>query len=293
MAFEPHPPAMPPTPREESPRGMRADFSLADRAAVVTGAVGLLGRRHCHALAAAGANVAVVDLAATACDELAAELRGAHGRDAFGCAADITRPAAVEALGGAVLARWGRLDVLVNNAAVNEKVESPLAAGEVLRFENFPLELWEESFRVNVTGTFLCCQRLGGEMARRRAGSIINIASTYAMVAPDQSLYRQADGSQTFFKSAAYPSTKGAILALTRFLGAYWGRSGVRVNALSPGGVENGQDAAFVARYAERTPLGRMAEPTDYAGALVFLASDASSYMTGANLVVDGGWTAW
>jgi NAD(P)-dependent dehydrogenase (short-subunit alcohol dehydrogenase family) len=253
--------------------------------AVVTGAAGLLGRRHCRALAAAGASVVATDLDAAACEEAAPE--------AMAFAADITHPESVAALRDAVLGRFGRIDVLVNNAALNEKVESPPAAGEVLRFENFPLALWKASLEVNVTGTFLCCQLLGGEMARRGAGSIVNLASTYAVVAPDQALYRQPDGSQTFYKSAAYPTTKGAVLALTRFLAAYWGRAGVRVNALSPGGVENGQDPGFVARYAARTPLGRMADPSDYEGALVFLASDASRYMTGANLIVDGGWTAW
>jgi NAD(P)-dependent dehydrogenase (short-subunit alcohol dehydrogenase family) len=272
-------------------------FSLAGRVAVVTGAAGLLGRRHCRALAAAGARVVASDLDAVACEAVARELpgegSGAEAGEAMGWAADITRPESVAALRDAVLERCGRIDVLVNNAALNEKVESPMAAGEVLRFENFPLALWEDSLRVNVTGTFLCCQLLGGEMARRGGGSIVNIASTYAVVAPDQSLYRQPDGTQTFFKSAAYPTTKGAVLALTRFLAAYWGRAGVRVNALSPGGVENGQDPGFVARYAARTPLGRMADPSDYEGALVFLASDASRYMTGANLIVDGGWTAW
>ncbi len=301
--------------------GAMDGFSLAGRVAVVTGAAGLLGRRHCRALAAAGARVVATDLDAAACEAVAAEVgaaageAGAAGAGAGGAtgggagagaaggaaggaevmpwAADITRPESVAALRDAVLARWGAIDVLVNNAALNEKVESPLAAGEVLRFENFPLALWEDSLRVNVTGTFLCCQLLGGEMARRGSGSIVNIASTYAVVAPDQALYRKPDGTQTFFKSAAYPTTKGAVLALTRFLAAYWGRSGVRVNALSPGGVENGQDPGFVARYAARTPLGRMADPSDYEGALVFLASDASRYMTGANLIVDGGWTAW
>jgi NAD(P)-dependent dehydrogenase (short-subunit alcohol dehydrogenase family) len=293
---------------DEAGASAMADFSLAGQVAVVTGAAGLLGRRHCRALAAAGARVVATDLDPAACEAVVRELAAvaetaapaaasaaapAEPAEPMAWAADITRPESVRALRDAVLERCGAIDVLVNNAALNEKVESPLAAGEVLRFENFPLALWEDSLRVNVTGTFLCCQLLGGEMARRGAGSIVNIASTYALVAPDQALYRQPDGTQTFFKSAAYPTTKGAVLALTRFLAAYWGRSGVRVNALSPGGVENGQDPGFVARYAARTPLGRMADPGDYEGALIFLASAASRYMTGANLIVDGGWTAW
>jgi NAD(P)-dependent dehydrogenase (short-subunit alcohol dehydrogenase family) len=269
-----------------------AGFSLEGRVALVTGAAGLLGWHHCHALAGAGARVVVTDLRQDACETFAAELQVSHGRDTLGRAADITDPTSVAALRDAVLGRFGRLDILVNNAALNEKVEDR-REGAPAGFEDFPLDLWESALRVNVTGTFLCCQILGGEMARRGRGSVINIASTYALVAPDQSLYRRDDGTQTFYKSAAYPATKAAVLALTRYLSSWWGRSGVRVNALSPGGVENGQEPDFIARYAERTPLGRMARPADYEGALVFLASDASAYMTGANLVVDGGWTAW
>jgi NAD(P)-dependent dehydrogenase (short-subunit alcohol dehydrogenase family) len=264
-------------------------FSLDGRVAVVTGALGLLGKNHCRALASAGARVVVTDLDDGRCRGFAAELGTGH----LGVGADITRKASVEELARTVVDRLGALDVLVNNAAINDMFESPAAGAELSKFENYPLELWQRSLDVNVTGTFLCCQVLGAEMARRGQGSIINIASTYGLVAPDQSLYQRPDGTQSFFKSAAYPATKGAVLALTRFVAAYWGHRGVRCNAISPGGVENAQDEYFVQNYAKKTPLGRMSRPTELAGALVFLAGDASSYMTGSNVVVDGGWTAW
>jgi NAD(P)-dependent dehydrogenase (short-subunit alcohol dehydrogenase family) len=268
-------------------------FSLNDRVAIVTGGVGLLGRQHCYALAEAGAHVVAADLDERQCAAFAAELAQKGLPRALGCDVDITRKASVESLRDRVLKAFGRIDILVNNAAINDMFENPQAAAELSKFENYPLELWQKSLDVNLTGTFLCSQVIGAVMARAGRGSIINIASTYGIVAPDQSLYRKPDGTQTFYKSAAYPTTKGAIIAFTRFLAAYWGHAGVRVNCLSPGGVENHQDEFFVKNYSTRTPLGRMAVPTDYKGAIVFLASDASAYMTGANLVVDGGWTAW
>jgi NAD(P)-dependent dehydrogenase (short-subunit alcohol dehydrogenase family) len=268
-------------------------FSLEGRVAVVTGSLGLLGRHHCFALAEAGAHVVATDLDGPDCKAFAAEISRSSSRDTLGLGVDVTKPDSVRSARDEILNHFGQIDILVNNAAINDMFENPAAAAELSKFENYPLELWQKSVDVNVTGVFLCSQILGTEMAKRGKGSIINIASTYGIVAPDQSLYRRPDGSQNFYKSATYPTTKGAVIAFTRFLATYWGRNGVRVNALSPGGVENSQDEHFVQAYAAKTPLGRMAEPTDYKGAIVFLASDASCYMTGANLVVDGGWTAW
>ena len=268
-------------------------MALADRVAIVTGAVGLLGRRHCQALAAAGAHVVVTDLSSDECESFAAALSAESNVSALGCAASITDRDSLLRLREVVLDRFGRIDVLVNNAAIDDRFDDSPAAAERGRFETYPLDAWRRMLDVNVTGVFLCSQVLGSEMARRGSGSIINIASTYGIVAPDPSLYRRPDGTQAFVKSAAYPCSKAAVLALTRYLAAYWGPSRVRVNALSPGGVEAGQERWFVERYAERTPLGRMAHPNDYQAALVFLAGDGSRYMTDANLVVDGGFTVW
>ncbi len=266
-------------------------FDLDGKVAVVTGALGLLGREHCLALAAAGAKVVATDLDADGCAEFAESLVRFHRTPALGVAADVTDPDSVEALAERVLGSFGQVDVLVNNAAIDDKFASD--ATDESRFESYSVERFRRMLEVNVLGTFLCAQRLGRRMAARGSGSIVNIASTYGVVAPQQALYRRADGSQSFFKSPAYPTSKGAVLQFTRFLAAYWGNAGVRVNALSPGGVAQDPDPEFRRQYVARTPLGRMAEPSDYRGALVFLASGASGYMTGANLIVDGGWTAW
>lgn len=263
------------------------DFSLAGKVAVVTGAGGLLGVEHVKALSEAGAVVVACDI-----DKASAQ------RAIFGattpCLAihmDVAnRKSITEAL-KEIISLCERVDILVNNAAIDDKFDVTKGL-EQSKFENYPIELWQKNLEVNITGVFLCCQIIGSWMAERGRGSIINIASTYGLVAPDQSIYRDSSGQQVFYKSPSYPTTKSAVISFTRYLASYWGDRGVRVNCLSPGGVENGQDETFIKAYSSRTLLKRMARPTDYRGAIVFLASDASSYMTGANLIVDGGWTA-
>lgn len=264
-------------------------FSLKNKTAIVTGAAGLLGRRHCEALAEAGANVVVADLNKNLCDDIATQLP----TESYGFELDVTNRESLEKLRDFAIEKFSTIDVLVNNAAINDMFENPKAAAEESKFENYPLEKWNASVNVNLTGVFLCSQVIGSVMAKSGSGSIINIASTYGITAPDQSLYKDEEGNQNFYKPPAYSATKGAVIMFTKYLAAYWGNKGVRVNTLSPGGVENNQDDFFVESYSKKTPLGRMAKPTDYKGAIIFLASDASSYMTGANLIVDGGWTTW
>jgi NAD(P)-dependent dehydrogenase (short-subunit alcohol dehydrogenase family) len=264
-------------------------FSLKDKVVVVTGALGLLGRNHCIALCKAGASVIVADLNEEKCADFAAKSL----KNAIGIHLDVTRKESIKELVHNVVQMYGRIDVLVNNAAINDMFEDPNAAAEQSKFENYPLELWQKSIDVNLTGVFLCSQVIGPQMVLQKSGSIINIASTYGITAPDQSIYIDQQGNQSFYKPPAYSVTKGGIIMLTKYLAAYWGSTGVRANTLSPGGVENGQNDFFIANYSKRTPVGKMAAQTDYQGAIVFLASDASNYMTGANLIVDGGWTCW
>ena len=272
----------------------RDPFDLTGRVAVITGGAGLLGEQHARAIAGAGGIPVLVDISGEAASRKAAAVSAEYGVQAWGCRVDITSPDDLTAFLSRVMERFGRLDILVNNAANNPKVE---AAGAVnfSRLEHFPLAQWHADLAVGLTGAFLCSQVIGAEMARRGRGVIVNVASDLAVIAPDQRLYRQdhLPDDQQPAKPVTYSVVKSGLLGLTRYLATYWADKGVRVNAISPGGVYNGQSDAFVTKVSSLIPLGRMAHVDEYRGAILFLVSDASSYMTGANLVVDGGRTCW
>ena len=267
-------------------------FDVRNRVVVITGGLGQLGRQFSLALADRGAKVAIFDRRVD--EGLVVERFGQRRGDdnLLFLSVDITQRRSLEAALAQVNARWGTPQALINNAALDSPPQAP--AGENGPFETYPESSWDEVMRVNVKGVFLCCQVLGGEMAAAGRGSIVNICSTYGLVSPDQRIYEyRRTGGAPFFKPVAYSASKSALLNLTRYLATYWADSNVRVNTLTFGGVFNNQDEAFLQGYCARVPLGRMAREDEYNGAIIFLVSDASSYMTGANLIMDGGWTAW
>ncbi len=266
-------------------------FQLNDRTAIVTGGAGLLGSEFCRTLAQAGALVIVADLNETAARRVADALT-AEGLRASAVGVDVTQPESVQAMVNAALDASGRLDVLVNSAAMDPKFDSSQQGQHGNTFEDYPVSAWRQALDVNLTGMFLCCQAAARPMVAQNHGSIINICSTYGLVGPDQRIYERP-GQPQQFKPAFYSVTKAGVLGLTRYLATYFAGKDVRANALTPGGVYNNHDELFTANYSARTVLGRMARRDEMNGALLFLASDASSYMTGSNVVVDGGWTAW
>jgi len=269
-------------------------FDISGRVAIITGGAGLLGYHHGAILAAAGAHVVLLDLAAANPAKRAEQLTKAYGVDCLGLDADITNEASLVEVRSQIVLKFGRIDILVNNAANNPKVED--GDGQTWsRLENFPLDVWDADIRVGLTGAFLCSRVFGSEMVKRKSGVIINVASDLGLIAPDQRLYR-VDGlpeDKQPVNPVTYSVVKTGLLGLTRYLATYWSNANVRVNAISPGGVLNGQPEGFLNRLEQLIPMGRMANRDEYQGAILFLCSDASSYMTGANLVIDGGRTCW
>jgi NAD(P)-dependent dehydrogenase (short-subunit alcohol dehydrogenase family) len=256
-------------------------FDLSGRVAVVTGGMGQLGSTYAAGLVERGMRVASFDITTGQVPE------GVRAYEV-----DVTDRRSIEDATQAVESEWEVPHLLVNNAGLDSPPQAP--AAEVGPFESYPEESFDAVMDVNVKGAFLCCQVVGGAMARERRGSIVNVSSIYGLLSPVQDLYAfRRERGETFVKPVAYSVSKSAILNLTRYLATYWAKEGVRVNTLTLGGVWNEQPAEFVEAYGARVPLGRMLEAREVLGAVVFLASDASSYVTGANIVVDGGWSAW
>ena len=269
-------------------------FDLTGRVAVVTGGVGLLGSEFCRTLAEAGAAVAVVDLNESASQEIASRLTSS-GYQSLAIPTDITRPDSVNSMVETVVSAFGRLDILVNSAALDPKFDPDAIKKGITpgAFEDYPLDQWNAALNVNLTGMFLVTQSCAKQMLiQDKKGSIINICSTYGLNGPDQRIYIK-EGERVAFKPIYYTVTKAGVLGFTKYLAAYYAETEIRVNALTPGGVFNNHEYYFVKNYSAKTILGRMAKKDEMNGALLFLASDASSYMTGNNLIVDGGWTAW
>ncbi len=258
-------------------------FGLNGKVVVLTGAAGIIGTEVTRHFLAAGARVFAIDR-----DPEQLELKLGARHDAFiPCAADVSQPQSLAQAKALLQSAWGDADALLNNAAAK-------SANFFEPFETFALAEWNEVMAVNLTGAMLCAQVFGAPMAQRGGGSIVNTLSIYGIVAPDQRIY---EGSQYLGRAintpAIYSASKAGLWGLTLYLASYWGGRGVRVNGVTPGGIFSGQNDTFVANYSGRAPLGRMAQPDDMAHAMRYLVSDASKYVTGHNLVVDGGWTAW
>ena len=269
----------------------RTLFDLNGKTAIVTGAVGILGQGFCRGLAEFGANVAVVDLDEQRCAEFATELERDCGRVAAGFACDVSDPDSVSKMVDGVVKRFGAINILHNNAASKSADLDAFFATT----EKYSLHEWRKIMSVNVDGMFLVAQAVGAQMQKQGSGgSIIQTSSIYGLVSSDKRIY---EGSfylgRQISNPAVYSTSKAAVVGLTRYLAANWGDAGIRVNALVPAGVESGQNDTFKSRYSARVPLARMAKPDEMVGALVYLASDASSYVTGHCLVVDGGLSAW
>lgn len=264
-------------------------LSLQDKVIVVTGGAGILGRHFCPALAAQGGIVAVLDLVADDAEKVAAAIRADGGR-ALAVACDVSNPASAEAAVQSVIDAFGRIDVLLNNAASKGKDLDAFFAP----YEEFSLQTWRDITAVNIDGMFLMSQAVGRRMVVQKSGSIIQSSSIYGIMGADKRIY---EGSfylgRQINTPAVYAASKAAVVGLTKYLATYWADAGIRVNTVTFGGIESGQNETFKQRYGARVPMGRMGQPDELIGAILYLASDASSYVTGQNLIIDGGLSAW
>lgn len=279
---------------EKSRLTVKNTYTLNNKVAIITGGAGLLGMKHAEAIAEMGGFPVLLDINQKKASTNAKIIRETFGVECIGLRADITNRTSLEKAKKIILEKFNRIDILINNAANNPKVENGLTNWS--RFENFPLEVWQQDLSVSLTGAFLSSQVFGTYMAQNKHGGVIlNICSDLGVIAPDQRIYRKVGlkENEQPVKPVTYSIVKHGILGLTKYLATYWADYGIRVNAVSPGGIYANQDPKFVRKLAKLIPLGRMADQDEYKATIVYLVSDASSYMTGANLIIDGGRTCW
>jgi NAD(P)-dependent dehydrogenase (short-subunit alcohol dehydrogenase family) len=263
---------------------------MKNKVVMITGALGVLGREFCERFAQLGAHVVALDLDGEKLRAYSAELAERHGTSAWGLACDVADPVSVDHAVSQAMTQAGRIDILINNAATKGSDVRAFFAP----FEEYSLEVWRDVMAVNIDGMFLMAQRVGREMVRQQYGSVVQISSIYGLVAPDQRIYENSYYLGGAINTpAVYSASKSAVVGLTKYLSSYWADKGIRVNCVAPGGVESGQNSEFSTRYSARVPLGRMAQAQEITSAVVFLASDDASYVTGQTIAVDGGLTTW
>ena len=270
-------------------------FRLDNKIIIITGATGLLGRKHAEAIACYGGTPILLDLSQGIIDEFSNELNAKYNTNAIGFAIDITNEQAIANNAKLLIGKFGKIDGLVNNAANNPKVEES-SDKNFSRLENFPLDIWNDDIAVGLTGAFLCAKYYGYQIAKNpNGGSIVNISSDLGLIAPDQRLYAKdgIDNDKQNVKPITYSVVKTGLIGLTRYIATYWAEKNVRCNAVCPGGVESGQPDDFLREVSKRIPMGRMANSDEYQGVLLWMLSDASSYLNGSIIPVDGGRVAW
>lgn len=271
-------------------------FSIKDKVCIVTGGGGLIGMKHTEAILEGGGIAALIDIVPQGMERVKNTLLETYPDAKIECfVASITDKDALCRIRDTLLEKYGHIDGLINNAANNPKMEGGSKNLGAIQFHNFPLDIWNDDIAVGLTGALFCCQVFGQEMVKQGSGVIINISSDYGIIAPNQTIYRKEGipEEQQIVKPVSYSVVKHGILGLTKYLAVYWAKNGVRVNTLCPASLENGQDPDFVKKIGELIPLGRMSRPDEYVGTVLYMLSDASSYMTGSTVVLDGGRTIW
>lgn len=271
-------------------------FKITDKVVVITGGAGLIGRRHTEAVLEGEGIPVLLDIFPEPLEKVKEEFLSRYPQAKIETyVADITDRKCLEGIRDELLAKYGHIDGLINNAANNPKVEGGSKNLGAMRFHNLPLSIWEDDMKVGLTGAFLCCQVFGYEMEKQKQGVIINISSDYGVISPNQNIYKKEgvpEEEQTV-KPVSYSVVKHGIMGLTKYLATYWAKSGIRVNTLCPASLSNGQDEEFVEKISQLIPMGRMSRPDEYPATILYMLSDASSYMTGATVILDGGRTIW